>query len=440
MQKNALLRRYIKYVSQNILSMLGVSCYILADTYFISQAAGADGITALNLCLPVYSLIFALGAMLGVGASTRFAILRAQGERDAETYFSGAVFCALAVSVPFVLCGLFCPQWVLAVMGGDARIVAVGTPYARIFLRFAPFFMLNYVIGGFVRNDGDISLAMAGTLTGCGFNILFDYIFMFPMGMGLPGAALATGAAPGISALICSIHFLKKKNTVRFIRQRPRLRQMAAACTLGVAAFMGEFSSAVTTVVFNLLILRLAGNLGVAAYGIIANMALVVVAVFGGISQGAQPLVSECYGRSRHAECRTLLRWGVVTALTIAAVMVGTLVVFAAPITAIFNSEGSAALAALAEPGLRLYFTGAFFAGVNIVFSGWLSAANRPRAAAVCSFSRGLAASVGFALLLGGLFGMTGVWLAFPAAELATLCVTKWAAAREEAAQDASSE
>lgn len=205
-----LTKQFVKYVSQNIFGLLGTSCYILADTYFIAQAAGTDGVTLLNLCLPIYNLIFAIGSMIGLGAATRYAILRAQGDEKAQRYFSNAIFCACILAVPFVLAGIFCPDGLLRLMGGDAGIVALGENYARIFLLFTPFFMCNYVVASFVRNDGDPSLAMVATLSGSLFNVVFDYIFIFPMGLGLPGAALATAISPMLSIAICSTHFLKK--------------------------------------------------------------------------------------------------------------------------------------------------------------------------------------------------------------------------------------
>ena len=150
-----LTKQFFKYVSQNIFGLLGTSCYILADTYFISQAAGTDGVTLLNLCLPIYNFIFAIGAMVGLGAATRYAILKAQGDERCQRYFSNAIFCACALSVPFLLAGIFAPGSLLQLMGGDAEIVVLGVPYARIFLMFTPFFMCNYIVSAFVRNDGD---------------------------------------------------------------------------------------------------------------------------------------------------------------------------------------------------------------------------------------------------------------------------------------------
>ena len=420
-----LTKQFFKYVSQNIFGLLGTSCYILADTYFISQAAGTDGVTLLNLCLPIYNFIFAIGSMIGLGAATRYAILRAQGEeRATQRYFSNAVFCACLLAVPFVLVGIFCPGTLLRLMGGDAGIVALGIPYARIFLLFTPFFMCNYIVSAFVRNDGAPSLAMVATLSGSLFNVVFDYIFMFPMGLGLAGAALATAVSPILSIAICSRHFFQKDNTVQFVRQLPSAKLLGQSCQLGISGFVGELSSAVTTTVFNFLLLRLAGNVGVAAYGVVANFALVATAIFNGVAQGAQPLISQCYGKNEIAGAKKLLLLGCGTALALAAVLYGAVFGFTDTFVALFNSENSALMAEYAHSGMRIYFLGYFFAGCNIVAAGYLGAVNRPTEATITSVSRGVAAIVTCSLILSALFGMNGVWSAFPAAEAITLALT----------------
>ena len=185
-----LTKQFFKYVSQNIFGLLGTSCYILADTYFIAQAAGTDGVTLLNLCLPIYNFIFAIGSMIALGSATRYAIAKAQNDARGQRYFSNAILCAVLASIPWMLAGVFAPGALLRLMGGDVGIVTLGIPYARIFLLFTPFFMCNYIVSAFVRNDGDPSLAMVATLSGSLFNVVFDYIFMFPLGLGLAGAAL----------------------------------------------------------------------------------------------------------------------------------------------------------------------------------------------------------------------------------------------------------
>ena len=419
-----LTKQFFKYVSQNIFGLLGTSCYILADTYFIAQAAGTDGVTLLNLCLPIYNLIFAFGSMIGLGAATRYAILRAQGDARAQRYFSNAIFSVCILAVPFMLVGIFRPDGLLRLMGGDADIVALGMNYARIFLMFTPFFMCNYVVASFVRNDGDPSLAMVATLSGSLFNVVFDYIFIFPMGLGLPGAALATAISPILSIAVCSAHFIKKSNTITFVRKAPSVRLLAKSCQLGISGFVGELSSGVTTTVFNFLLLRLAGNVAVAAYGVVANFALVATAIFNGVAQGAQPLVSQCYGKNEMAGARKLLLLGCGTALGLAALLYGVVFGYTDALTALFNSENSALMAAFAHSGMRIYFVGYFFAGCNIVAAGYLGAVNRPAEASITSLCRGMVAIVVCSLVLSALFGMNGVWAAFPVSEAITLALT----------------
>ena len=419
-----LTKQFFKYVSQNIFGLLGTSCYILADTYFIAQAAGTDGVTLLNLCLPIYNLIFAFGSMIGLGAATRYAILRAQGDARAQRYFSNAIFSVCILAVPFMLVGIFHPDGLLRLMGGDADIVALGMNYARIFLMFTPFFMCNYVVASFVRNDGDPSLAMVATLSGSLFNVVFDYIFIFPMGLGLPGAALATAISPILSIAVCSAHFIKKSNTITFVRKAPSVRLLAQSCQLGISGFVGELSSGVTTTVFNFLLLRLAGNVAVAAYGVVANFALVATAIFNGVAQGAQPLVSQCYGKNEMAGARKLLLLGCGTALGLAALLYGVVFGYTDALTALFNSENSALMAAFAHSGMRIYFVGYFFAGCNIVAAGYLGAVNRPAEASITSLCRGMVAIVVCSLVLSALFGMNGVWAAFPVSEAITLALT----------------
>lgn len=419
-----LTKQFFKYVSQNIFGLLGTSCYILADTYFIAQAAGTDGVTLLNLCLPIYNLIFAFGSMIGLGAATRYAILRAQGDVRAQRYFSNAIFSVCILAVPFMLVGIFRPDGLLRLMGGDADIVALGMNYARIFLMFTPFFMCNYVVASFVRNDGDPSLAMVATLSGSLFNVVFDYIFIFPMGLGLPGAALATAISPILSIAVCSAHFIKKSNTITFVRKAPSVRLLAQSCQLGISGFVGELSSGVTTTVFNFLLLRLAGNVAVAAYGVVANFALVATAIFNGVAQGAQPLVSQCYGKNEMAGARKLLLLGCGTALGLAALLYGVVFGYTDALTALFNSENSALMAEFAHSGMRIYFVGYFFAGCNIVAAGYLGAVNRPAEASITSLCRGMVAIVVCSLVLSALFGMNGVWAAFPVSEAITLALT----------------
>lgn len=413
-------KEFARYVSQNILGMLGISAYVLADTFFISVAEGAGGITALNLVLPLYSLIYGIGAMLGVGSAIRFNILRARKDKKADEYFSAALIFAFLFSVIFIGVGAFVPDKVVEILGGDAEIIAIGTPYTRIFLMFAPFFMWNHICNAFVRNDGNPALAMKATLFSSLFNIVMDYVLMFPLGLGMAGAAMATAISPIVGILICCIHFFGKKNTIKFLWSIHSFNKLVDVCPLGISAFIGEISSGVTTVVFNFLILGLTGNNGVAAFGVVANISIMAISVFNGIAQGAQPLFSRFYGKGDWESVKRIWKLSVRTAVILAVMVVMITNIFTGSIVGIFNSENNVQMANYAMQGVRIYFVGFLFAGCNIVGAGYLSATENARAAFGVSIVRGVVAIIVCAVILAYIFGMTGVWLAFPVAE----CIT----------------
>ncbi|MCD8028659.1 MAG: MATE family efflux transporter [Erysipelotrichaceae bacterium] len=416
-------KRLRQYIIPNIFATIGMSCYILIDTFFIS-IAGTNGITALNLAIPVYSLIFAIGNMIGMGYATIYSLNKETKEDVSKMMFSHAIIWELLLSIIFVLLGIFCSSMILKIMGGDEVILQTGTTYLQIVLMCAPFFMLNNAIVPFVRNDYAPKLAMIATLASSFYNIVFDYIFIFPMQMGMSGAALATGTAPIMSILICLIHFISKNNTIKFHFVLPTFKYLIHACQLGISYFINQIASGITTTAFNYILLGLDGNIAVAAYGVIANYALVGNALFNGISQGQQPLLSDLYGQSHIEGTKKVLKYALKISLGIAICLIVIVVLFSSQLVSLFNSKGSSMLAVYANKGMIIYFMGYIFASINIIKASYFSAINHPKTAFIISMSRGIVSIVFFAFILSKFLGMTGVWLAFPVAELFTLIIT----------------
>ena len=417
-------KQLARYIAPNILAMAGTSCYVLADTFFISIAEGANGITALNLVLPVYGLIYALGSMIGVGSATRYSLSKATGRETANEFFSNSIWWTLLCSSIFVLIGICFPGEFLTLLGADGEILTVGFSYIRIVLCFAPFFMLNYTCTAFVRNDNAPKLAMLATLLSGLFNILFDYLLMFPLGMGMVGAALATGFSPIVSMSICMIHFRSKRSTLVFVKKLPSLKKLLASCNLGVAAFVGELSSGITTLVFNFILLSISGNIAVAAYGVIANIALVGTSLLNGVSLGLQPVASSMHGRANIGEEKSVYQYALRVGEGIAVASVILVMLFGDGLVAIFNSENSTELASYAEIGIRVYFVGFLLAAVNIIKSGFYSAVGKGSEASVIALSRGVVTISILAFVLAKFFGVMGVWMAFPASELVTWLIS----------------
>lgn len=419
MKTNSCFRDFLKYSSLNIAGMLGLSCYILADTFFVSKALGANGLTALNLAIPVYSFIHGSGLMIGMGGATKFSISRSQGKYErVNQIFSTAVFLTALLAGIFFLMGIFAAGPLIRLLGADDTVYEMGKTYLRVLLLFAPLFMTNNLLLCFIRNDKAPQFSMLAMITGSLSNVVLDYVFMFPLEMGIFGAAFATGLAPVISIFILSPFLLKKKNHFHLQKCRIHLQEIFGILSCGVPSLITEVSSGIVIIVFNIIILRLAGNIGVAAYGVIANISLVVIAVYTGIAQGIQPILSSNYGAGNKKNIRSIFRYAVITVLLLSACIYLCIFLGADPIAAVFNSEGNSTLQSIAAFGMKIYFTGCVFAGINIILSVYFTSTDRPKPAHLISILRGFLVIIPMAFFLSAVGGITGVWAAFPAAEL----------------------
>lgn len=424
--KENTLQEFGEYVSQSVLSQLGVSCYILADTYFISKGVGADGLTALNLAIPVFSVMNGCGFMLGIGSGTKYGIMKGTGnEKRGDVLFASSLCVVTVLAVIFMLIGLLAADPITVLVGANAEVYDMTRTYLQVILLFSPMFMINNLLGAMIRNDGNTSLAMTAMLSGCLFNIVFDYIFVFPMGLGLFGAVLATAVAPIISILILLQHFVKKKNQFRLIRVRPDVRLVASAAGLGVPSLVTEVSSGLVIAVFNLLILGLAGNVGVAAYGVVANISIVVIAIYNGIAQGVQPLLSREYGRSQEKNVHRFLSWAMMLTVILAMVIYVGIYWNADVIAMIFNSGRDMDLQRIAVEGLKIYFTACPFVGANILLAIYFAATDQAAPAQMISLLRGLIVIIPLAFIMANVAGLTGVWMTFPLTEL-VVCVVAY--------------
>lgn len=418
MGNQSLIREYAKYISLNILGMLGLSCYILADTFFISKGLGTNGLAALNLAIPIYSLVHGSGLMLGMGGATKYSIFRGKRASDhSDIIFSNTVCLAMMLMVLFVTAGLFFSNTLTHLLGAEADVAEMTRIYLKVILLFSPFFMMNDILICFVRNDGAPRLSMLAMLGGSFSNIVLDYVFIFPLHMGIFGAVLATGIAPVVGMLILSAHLLKKRNGFHLRKIRLYPGMMISSLSLGVPSLVTEVSSGIVIIIFNMIILSLAGNVGVAAYGVVANLSLVITSVYTGAAQGMQPMISREYGRGEQESVRKILRYGIVTIFVMSSTVYLLMYLLADPITGIFNSEGNARLQEIASKGLRLYFIAAPFAGFNIVMASFFAAIEKAVPAQVISILRGFILIIPVAFIMARWMELTGVWLAFPLTE-----------------------
>lgn len=414
----SLRHNFFKYVSLNMLGMIGISLYILADTYFIAAALGEKGIAALNFSIPVFSMIYGVGLLFGMGGATLYSMTRAKGdEKEANSIFNNAFVAGLVCGVVFLILGVFFAREIGLLLGADASTIALTKLYLRTVMSFSPLFVINQIFMTFVRNDKNPRLPMIAMLIGSLSNIVLDYIFVFPLGLGMFGAALATGASPIVSLLLLSSHIRQNETSLKLISTRLRPKLLHKMSVIGLPVLITELSSSIILITFNRVIWGFEGTIGVASYGIIANIALVVTAMFVGIAQGIQPLLSSFYGHRDWASLGKLRRYAAVTSLGIAFFTYGLLFLYGDLIVAAFNTYQDQAIARIAGNGLRLYFVGYFFAGLNIITTMVLSCSEKNRSAFFLSLSRGCILLVPIVLLMSQIGGMNGVLLSFLATD-----------------------
>lgn len=410
------MREFFKYASLNVLSMLALSCYILADTYFVSKGLGATGLTALNLAIPIYSFGFGTGLMIGMGASSKYSTFTYSKHKLKDDVFTLALLIGAVFSIVYMSIGVFFSGQLTHLLQADQSVFDMTNTYLKMILVFSPAYILNSIVLCFVRNDGNPKLSMIAMVSGSLSNVVLDYIFIFPFKMGIFGAVLATCMAPIISLCIMSSYFIKKKNKFH-IQKTNEYHLIPSILSCGFPSLVTEVSSGIVIIVFNILILSIQGNIGVAAYGVIANLSLVVISMLNGVAQGIQPLFSRYYGLADYDEIQKTFRYGLCTILVLSA-LIYTFILFNADIiTSIFNSENNIMFQDLAEMGLKLYFLACPFVGMNLLVSIYFTSINQAFKAHIVSILRGILLIVPLAFVFAYLFKMTGIWCVFGATE-----------------------
>lgn len=413
-------KNFIKYISLSVLGMLAFSGFIIIDTFFISVALGANGLTALNISIVVFSIVHGVSLMIGIGGATRFTIVfESDGNNKikASKIFVHSLFLAGVFSVVFVFSGIFFSDKIAGFLGADYIILPLAVPYIKTILIFSPAFFVNNILIAFVRNDKNPKLAMASMTVASLVNIVLDYIFLFSLDMGMFGAAIATVFSVLVGILILCSHFFMKICSISFYRCKIQIKKLLDIISLGASAFVGEFAFTVSLITFNLVILSIEGNVGVAAFGIVANITIVPLNIINGVALGVQPLISLSHAAKNKVEQRSLLKYSLSVVITLAVLVFIFANIFNRQIIDVFNSGGNETLQTLTQMGFRIYFIGLIFAGINMIAAAFFSASEDAKTAVLISTLRSSIVLIPSLFILSFLFSMNGVWFSFVFAE-----------------------
>lgn len=419
--KGRLVPLFFHFLITSVAGMLMVSVYILFDTIFIGQGLGSEGLAALSILLPVFCLLYGTGMLFGMGGGALMSIYMGQGNvQKAREVFTHVWLLMWVVGGLMSGIGLVFLDPICRFLGAQGQTFVYVKEYLIYIIGFGFTFVMINGTTIFIRNDHAPRWAMAATVTTGFINIILDYIFIFPLQMGMAGAAIATIISSSAALLVCLLYIVFKSKNLKLTRSKFQIGLITKSMSLGFPSYVVEVSSGVVIFAFNSVILRTIGDIGVSAYSILANIMLIVVAVFTGIAQGIQPILSLNYGADQYRRVKNTRKMALVTALAIGIVIFGIGYLFPEPLIALFSSD-QGQLRVITKQAMMYFFPAFIIMGVNIVLGSYKQSIDHAAHSAFITFGRGIVFVLIGLWVLPIYFGEAGIWLTIPFAELATL-------------------
>jgi putative MATE family efflux protein len=412
---------FFKYLLPGILGMMMVSAYVFVDTLCVGRSLGGSGLAALNICTPIISIFYATGFLFATGGAAAYSVLRGQKNYGkANNVYTLSLKLAIIIGILYSVFGLIFSTSLAKFLGATTSNIEITKAYMNVILFAAPVFITDILLNVFVRNDGAPKVSMIATIC-CGLlNVALDIIFIFGFGWGMFGAAFATTLSGVVSVCILFSYTLSKKSKLKIVKTKWEFSLVKRIIFNGAGSFILEASVAIVIIVFNLTILKLAGEIGVSAYSIIANLNLVIFSIFMGISQAIQPIISINYGAKLNNRISKILKLGIFSAsiLGITFLIIGEL--FSYQLASLFVKNDKE-LINMASKGIQIYFTAYIMMGVNIVLNTYYQSIEKPIQSLCISSGRGLVYVLACVWILPKFFNITGVWMSVPVAEFLTL-------------------
>ena len=406
-----------------ILMMLVESIYGVVDGLFVSNFVGKSAFAALNIIWPAVMLVGALGLMVGTGGSALVSKTMGEGDRDrAEAVFSMLIRFTVILSLVFMVPLLAFMEPLARLLGAEGETVRLCVVYGSICTLGLPTYMLQLCFQSFYMTAERPQLGTVMSIVGAVTNMVLDALFIVVFKWGLAGAAAATTLASCVSGIFPLWYFSSRRNrsSLRLVRSALEREPILKTCSNGLSEYVGNISWNILAICYNLQLLRMMGENGVAAYAVLLYYGYVFASVFFGFNISVTPIVGYHYGAGDKAELRSLLRHSVSLLLVLGALMTLVSELSAGPAARLFVGYDPE-LSALTKHAIRLYMLSFFIAGFNLFISAWFTGLGNGKVSAAVSFVRNLVFELGFVFLLPALLGPNGIWLAVDAADLCCL-------------------
>ena len=414
---------YLKYLIPTLLGMLSNSIYCIVDIYFVSAGSGSQGLAAMNICMPVFTILSCVGLLFGVGGATIMSISQGSGDMNTRNKaFSVSVFMMLIVGLMFSVFGVLFRKEFAYLLGSDDQLLPLVLEYLTPVMCSALPFVLMYSLSVLLRADNNPKLAMAALMVGNISNIILDYVFVSVFHMGIFGASVATSIAPVLSLIAASFHFILRKNTVHFKLRSFDPKVIGRILSVGIGSGIMELSAGAIIFMFNSAILNLGGEVYLAAYAVITNIAYVFKGLLNGFAQAAQPLISTNFGSGIIKRCSKSLRVCLIYSSVFCIVCYGIITVVPGFIVSFF-SNGDTNMEAIASKGMIMYFSSLLFTGINTMLMYFFQSIEQGRKSLLLAVCKGfLFVTLGLWILT-SLMGVEGVWYAVLFGEVLTFII-----------------
>ncbi|MET4696288.1 MATE family efflux transporter [Endozoicomonas lisbonensis] len=411
---------FYRYLLPALSGMLIKSLFIMGDALFIGRGVGSEGLGAISLTIPFFSFFTAVAMMIGIGGAALMSIeFGKKNLQGGQSLFTQAMLFTAIVSVVLVAAGLYWLEDMMALVGAKGYMASLANEYLGLMLKFFVIYALAWVLSCFVRNDTNPRLAMYAMSGGAVTNLVLDYLFVIEFGWGMTGAALATGISQILIICILLTHFISQRGHLRLSIQGLGFDKVRSILKIGTPTFFIEVTSAMTIMLFNVVLLSQYGEGHVVAYGLTANVGVFALFTMVGIAQACQPIISFNHGANNSERVRETLFLGLRSVL-VSGVIYLVVVWLAAEAIARFYIVGRPELIELATTALRFYFLAPPLMGLNMIIANLFQATAQPNQATLLSLGRGFVFVVLGIVLLPGFFPEKGIWSSILFAETLT--------------------
>ena len=413
----------LKYALPSIVMLMLISLYTIIDGMFVSRFVGTNALAAINIVWPALTVLGAIAFMFGSGGSALLGALLGQ-KKDALANNTLSLMAIVLLSINTMLAILIYvfTEDLVHLLGGNEDNTLYAIDYLKTYMWFIPPMTVKFIYESLFITAGKPTLGLTMAIFGGITNVVLDYIFIVPLDMGVKGAALATGIAFCLPAIVGTIFFFANKKGLHYAKPHAPFWTVGKICTNGSSEMVTNLSGGITTLAFNFLMLKFVGTDGVAAITAILYANFLMLALFLGFSMGVAPVISYHFGAENTAYLKKIKK--ICFSFTIVASVVIFVASFLLSTTiANFFAEKGTHVNELIATGMKYFSFSFLFAGINIFSSGYFTALSDGKTSALISFSRTLVFILaGFALLT-SLFGLTGIWLAIPFAEMLTIAM-----------------